>query len=370
MAEGAPRAIDPLLAEGAAPEGAPAAETPVPEAPKPIPVLKPEVRPQVEVVELDGLVLLKIIRHCKESLPSFVTGQLLGLDIGRVLEVTNCFPFPSRDDAEYGAAEDDKDGAEYQLEMMRCLRNVNVDNNTVGWYQSTHLGSYITESCLEHQFHYQENIRNCVVLVFDPMQSTIGNLHLKAFRLTDEFMALYREKQFTPDALSAAKVSSTNVFQELPIKLHNSQVVMALLLELEEEEEAVIETQAASFEMTSGPFLEKHVELLIDSMDELSNESYKLQFYERNMQRQKLLQSQALAQKRANGGRDGPDEELANNPAFKPIQPPSRLESLLVANQISLYCEQVDRLSAQSLGKLYLLNNSGAKLGAQPEESK
>ena len=25
------------------------------------------------------------------------------------------------------------DGANYQLEMMRCLREINVDNNTVGW---------------------------------------------------------------------------------------------------------------------------------------------------------------------------------------------------------------------------------------------
>lgn len=177
----------------AAPAAAPAAA-----APPARPLV--EERPQVEVVELDGLVLLKIIRHCKESLPSFVTGQLLGLDIGRTLEVTNCFPFPSRDDTDYTSTEDDKDGVEYQVEMMRCLRNVNVDNNTVGWYQSTHLGSYITESCLEHQFHYQENIRNCVVLIFDPMQTTVGNLHLKAFRLTDAFMKLYREKQFTPDA--------------------------------------------------------------------------------------------------------------------------------------------------------------------------
>lgn len=24
-------------------------------------------------------------------------------------------------------------GATYQLDMMRCLREVNVDNNTVGW---------------------------------------------------------------------------------------------------------------------------------------------------------------------------------------------------------------------------------------------
>jgi hypothetical protein len=33
----------------------------------------------------------------------------------------------------------------YALEMMRCLREINVDNNTVGWYQSTYLGSYYTE---------------------------------------------------------------------------------------------------------------------------------------------------------------------------------------------------------------------------------
>jgi len=322
---------------------------------------KPEERPQIEVVELDGLVLLKIIRHCKESLPSFVTGQLLGLDIARALEVTNCFPFPSRDDADF-AGEDDKDGAEYQVEMMRCLRNVNVDNNTVGWYQSTHLGSYITESCLEHQFHYQENIRNCVVLIFDPMQTTVGNLHLKAFRLTDEFMALYREKQFTPNALAHAKVNSSSVFQELPIKLHNSALVQALLMELDGTEETTIQTQAASFDMTGGPFLEKHVELLVDCMDELSNESYKLQFYERNVQRQKLQQQQAIAAKRkaeGKGPNDPVEDDMTGNPAFKPIQPPSRLDALLVANQIGHYCEQVNRFSSQSLGKLYLMNNIG-----------
>lgn len=38
--------------------------------------------------------MLKIIKHCKEFSPSLVTGQLLGLDVGSVLEVTNCFPFP------------------------------------------------------------------------------------------------------------------------------------------------------------------------------------------------------------------------------------------------------------------------------------
>jgi len=39
-------------------------------------------------------VALKIIKHCKECMPALVTGQLLGLDIGSILEVTNCFPIP------------------------------------------------------------------------------------------------------------------------------------------------------------------------------------------------------------------------------------------------------------------------------------
>jgi hypothetical protein len=38
--------------------------------------------------------VLKIIKHCEEFAPALVTGQLLGLDVGSVLEVTNCFPFP------------------------------------------------------------------------------------------------------------------------------------------------------------------------------------------------------------------------------------------------------------------------------------
>jgi hypothetical protein len=41
--------------------------------------------------------VLKIIKHCEEFAPALVTGQLLGLDVGGVLEVTNCFPFPVSD---------------------------------------------------------------------------------------------------------------------------------------------------------------------------------------------------------------------------------------------------------------------------------
>lgn len=47
-------------------------------------------------VQLSGHVVLKIAKHCKECMPNLVTGQLLGLDVGSTLEVTDCFPFPVR----------------------------------------------------------------------------------------------------------------------------------------------------------------------------------------------------------------------------------------------------------------------------------
>lgn len=50
----------------------------------------------VKTVQLDGQVVLKIMQHCNSSLPNIVTGQLLGLDVGNMLEVTDCFPFPVR----------------------------------------------------------------------------------------------------------------------------------------------------------------------------------------------------------------------------------------------------------------------------------
>ena len=51
---------------------------------------------ELDLVQLDGLVVLKIIKHCQEMLPDLVTGQLLGLDISSTVEVTNCFPFPAK----------------------------------------------------------------------------------------------------------------------------------------------------------------------------------------------------------------------------------------------------------------------------------
>ena len=39
---------------------------------------------------------------------------------------------------------------------------------------------------------------------------------------------------------------------------------------------------------------------------------------------------------------------------FKPIPSPARLDSLLLAEQINNYCQQIGEFSSQSLGKLFM----------------
>eukprot|EP01118_Nematostelium_gracile_P016656 TRINITY_DN6954_c0_g1_i2.p1 TRINITY_DN6954_c0_g1~~TRINITY_DN6954_c0_g1_i2.p1 ORF type:complete len:243 (+),score=53.79 TRINITY_DN6954_c0_g1_i2:55-729(+) len=193
--------------------------------------------PTLEVVQIDGLVVLEIIKHCQENLPELVAGQLLGLDVGTTLEVTKSFPYPSK-----SLDEDDENGdsspmgAEYQIVMMKCLREVNVDNNTVGWYNSTYMGSFINDATIESQYNYQAKINNkCVMIVHDPLKSSQGILSLKAYRLTLEFMELYKNSTFTKESLSKAGVNYDNIFEEIPIKIHNSLLAQALLAQFSQD---------------------------------------------------------------------------------------------------------------------------------------
>lgn len=57
-------------------------------------------------------------------------------------------------------------GAAYQVEMIKCLKDANIDHQSVGWYQAAYLGSFVTESLIETQFKYQQNRKKAVVLVF------------------------------------------------------------------------------------------------------------------------------------------------------------------------------------------------------------
>ena len=312
---------------------------------------------------------MKIVKHCTYHSPSLVTGQLLGLDIGATLEVTDCFPFPS---APVGPAVDedvDPDaGADYQLEMMRCLREINVDNNTVGWYQSTYLGSYYTEELIETFLAYQENIKRCVCIVYDPSRSAKqGTFSLKALRLTDRFYEIHKAGEFTFEKIADKSLSWSEIVTETPVTVRNSALAAAVFGELtakslREEESGVVQSDLDRLRMSTNPFLERSLEFLSECMDDLASEQQKVAFYQRNISRQQLQQAQWLqkrkqenAQRKAAGLEALPEED---ENAAKGVTEPSRLEGFLIANQVNQYVDQIQEFGHASLQKLYLVSGT------------
>ncbi|KAL3922041.1 MAG: hypothetical protein SGILL_002419 [Bacillariaceae sp.] len=278
-------------------------------------VIEPEGR--VNEVHIEGLALMKIMKHCNDALPNMVKGSLLGLaNENGVLEVTHSFADSGRN------IEDEIIDQDYQMEMMRMLKEVNVDNNCVGWYQSMYLGIYSSDIVLEKQFAYQTDMSpNAVVIMYDPLQTAHGDFCLKAFRLSDECLAMQRADR--NDYMKAK-----NIFEELPVKCTNPSLAKAMLQDWTPKSDLDLDR----LDMSTQPYLEKHLELMCGWVDELALEQQKFKYY-----------TQHLA--RGNN---------KNKAGWSAPEAPKRIESLLLTNQIQEYCEQMDKFTGDGLGKLFL----------------
>lgn len=136
------------------------------------------------------------------------------MEVDGVLQITHSFPFPAVEQTptnEYGdnnasnaaiLAPRSKSNAWYQAEMMRCLKEINVDSNVMGWYQSTNLGNFVTKELVENQFYYQSSSQvneRTVALIYDAARSTQGALSIRAFRLTSQLMNAMKDGKFTTE---------------------------------------------------------------------------------------------------------------------------------------------------------------------------
>ena len=224
---------------------------------------------QLHHVQLDGRVILQIAKHSRDSSPQLVTGQLLVLDVGNTLEVTSSFPFPSVDQDENQNQQgiQEEEGANYQLEMMRMLREVNVDNNKVGWYQSTTMGSYYTEELIETFVDYAESIERCVCIVYDPSVNDDGMFGLKAIRLTEQFLKTFKEcgGNMTSAKIAGKGLKWSDVIEEIPIVISNSVLVSAMMSQLdanadgrvERDENKLTKEDLNRLHLNSAPFSQK-----------------------------------------------------------------------------------------------------------------
>ena len=162
----------------------------------------------LEAVQVEGLVVMKIIKNCSAAFPNVATGGLVGLDVsGGLLEVTNSFPFPAVDVSQeshldgQAVAPRAKSSVLYQENMLKMFREVSIDSQSVGWYTSANMGNFCNANFVENQYHFQKDLgERAVALVNDISRSSQGGaLSLRAFRLSPQFMAAFKETKFTTE---------------------------------------------------------------------------------------------------------------------------------------------------------------------------
>jgi len=295
---------------------------------------------------------LKIIKHCKEGIPELVSGQLLGLDVGKTLEITHSFPL-------LNDADEDGDNT-YEVEMMKILRATNVDTQNVGWYQATYLSDFYNTDIIQCHLSYQLEIPNAVTILFDPFQTHKGRLVIKAMRLSNKFMELCAKGNFTAKHFKELGVDPKSIFEELPIKIHNSHLVHAYLYELRETK--VADCSAERLNVSAGPIIEKLIDGVSASggcIDEYSAEldRYKNALFSVNKQR-------AEYQKRYDGVHEENERRkkiglatlpYPDNTSVSKLQDPSRLESVVQTIKIDSYCQNIISMSNQAYQKQCVL---------------
>ena len=306
----------------------------------------------VSEVHIDGLALMKIVKHCNDNLPTMVSGSLLGLDVDGVLEVTFSLPLPNTksDNPEMGDQEE-------QIEVMRMLRDTNVDNNCVGWYQSMYFGTLSTPEIVGYQYSYQSSEElsdNSVVILYDPLRSKKGGLVLKAFRLSDEYIYNRRNKLNT-------FIRPKNILQELPIKIVNAGHISAFIRCIADSHSSELNGEFDSLSMSSSESnLEKHLELLNSCMDELFQEQQKFQQYSKLVSKPRSEQVKLLKKRMDDNAEAVEAGETPQKISLESISgprplpdAPSRIEPLLMMGQVNRYCQQVNEHVEMNFQKLF-----------------
>lgn len=149
---------------------------------------------------------------------------------------------------------------------------------------------------------------------------------------------------------------STTVFEELPIHVHNSDVVQCWLADVAHA--SVSSSSLERLDLATNAYLENSLKNIGVWADELAQEHYKFQGYERALQKQRVAYQQwQHRQREENKVRRENDDELVpeEDPNFfKSVHQPSRLESLLITKQMNTYCEHINRYAGKSFQKLFV----------------
>jgi len=321
----------------------------------------PTIQPLREV-HIDGLAVLKIIKHCNDNLPTLVSGSLLGVDVNGILEVTYAYPFPvPKGNEETGY--DGSDGVEYQKDMMLRLRDMNIDDNCVGWYQSTYLGTMCSNDVVGYQYSFQTSedlSENTAVIMYDPIQSQTdpGKLAIKAFRLSNKFIEIRKKKL-------NIFIDPSEIMEELPVKIKNAGHCSGFIRCLADSHKEVLTTQSESLSMAnSSSYIDRNLELMNSWLDDLSEENRKFGAYAKSTSKVRQEHIKWVKKRIAENiqRREDGEDLLPTNPTKYHDRTmnecnDARTEPLLMISQIEKYAQQTNSHIENNLQKVSVTSN-------------
>ena len=87
-------------------------------------------------------------------------------------------------------------------------------------------------------------------------------------------------------------MASSEIFEEVPIRIHNAPLARALLLEMQEKKVAV-PVDFDRLDLTSSAFLEKKMQFLIEQVEDLASWQSSAHFWQRKLDQQMQQQLRA-----------------------------------------------------------------------------
>lgn len=318
-------------------------------------------------VQLDGMVVTKIIKHYREAHGPAAHGLVLGLDLDGTLEVSNSFPLPSDDDDK-----SPKGVARFQAAMLRSLKEVQADDSVVGFYQAMTLGSFFNQTLVDTQAIHQEKLRHGgIVIVHDMSQTARGNASFQAFRLTKAFLDAYKRNNFSTASLISHRLTFSSILEEIPLKIRTNALLSAFLGTLTESVPLSgpdVNPSSATSSTTLPPSfatlnlgtssVSRNLEHIIEALDNYKTEEGNLAYLQRQIAREKARAETYVSKRKeentarvAQGLAPLPEEDV--NRLFKIPPEPSRLESVLLLGKIDAYAKSLAETSSTGLVKMY-----------------
>ncbi|KAK2461856.1 hypothetical protein APHAL10511_006319 [Amanita phalloides] len=362
-----------LAASLPAPAAAPAPAAPKYEAipPSMAKAIDIEAEIPIQIVQLDGMVVTKIIKHAREAPSTTAHGLLLGLDLDGTLEVSNSFPLPQQSGEENSA----KTIARYQSSMLRSLKEVQADDSVVGFYQATALGAFFNQTLIDTQAIHQDKLRHGgMVIVHDLSQTARGNASFRAFRLTAAFLHAYKKSNFSTSSLIHHRLTFSSILEEVPLRIRANPLLRSFLGALTESNEtrvydaapdgASVSTVPRSFTMLElgSNGLTKNVEQMVEAIDSYRTEEGNIAYVTRQIVRERARADAFVAKRKeenqarvAQGMAPLPEEDVTR--LFKIPSEPSRLESMLLLGQIDAYTHSLAGSAASSLAKMFAVRH-------------